>query len=618
MNKQVNKQAGWPVTATGAADAIDDDLAMITGFDRLQGSTGLAHAAEAVAERAARAGLNVDIRWYQPRDRQRWWTYAVPAAPSPVSARLEVETPDGYLPVTRYPQVPCCLARGSASCPAGGRSVPVTEQARPGAFVLIPPGLHDLDRLVAGLTSARAFGFAVESAGGRADHAVDRLEVSDDCPLVAFSVSAEQARLLRDAARRRRLVRVEASHADPAAMPLVCGQVPAPPAAPEALLMAHLCHPGPGANDNASGVAALLAVARAAAHPSRPALGLSFLWAPEMVGTAAYLHDVVAGRLPEFALSLDMVGSPRSALVIEPPPPYLASPLGAALQVAAETACPPAVSYSGAVELPTWPVRLTPFVGASDHLLLADRAIGVPAAQLGNWPDPYRHSSLDDLSRVSSARIGQVAATVLIAVSSLLNGDGELEQIADRVFRLALDDMARAVYRSHTAAPGDGSRISAYHPGTCRRTVARLSGTADATLDGLGRRHPVLAGRVAGHRKRLREVAAALGRTLPAGHPRATEQVLVRRWSGPWNLRAFIDALPENGRDRIRSIRATGPAAYAWMTALAQGIDGTVGPEALIELTAIATELDISRRDAEFYLDAMISAGWAGLSAAVP
>lgn len=607
----MNEQA----TATSVAGAIDDDLAMITGFDRLQGSTGLARAAQAVAERAARAGLKVDIRWYQPRDRQRWWTYAVPAAASPVSARLEVETPDGYLPVTRYPQVPCCLARGSASCPAGGRSVPVAEQARPGAFVLIPPDAHDLDLLVARLTSARAFGFAVESAGGRGDHAVDRLEVSDDCPLVAFSVSAEQARLLRDAARRQRLVRVEASHAAPAAMPLVCGRAPAPPGAPEALLMAHLCHPGPGANDNASGVAALLAVARAAAHPARPgpALGLSFLWAPEMVGTAAYLHDVAAEHLPEFALSLDMVGSAQSALVIEQPPPYLSSPLGAALQVAAEAACPPAVSYSGAVELPAWPVRLTPFAGASDHLLLADRAIGVPAAQLGNWPDPYRHSSLDDLSRVSSTRIAQVAATVLIAVSSLLNGgDGGLEQTADRVFRLALDDLARAVYRSHTAAPGDGSRISAYHPGTCRRTVAQLSGTADATLHGLGRRHPVLADRVAGHRRRLREVAAALGRTLPDEHPRATEQALVRRWSGPWNLRAFIDALPGDRRDRIRSIRATGPAAYAWMTALAQGIDGTAGPEALIELTAIATGLDISRRDAEFFLDAMVDAGWAG------
>lgn len=608
-------QTGWPLTPdAGITDAIDDDLAMITGFDRLQGSIGLARAAEAVAERAARAGLKVDIRWYQPRDRPRWWTYAAPAAASPVSALLEVETPGGYRTITRYPEVPCSLARGSASCPAGGRSAPVAEEARPDAFILIPPNVHDVDRLVERLASAGVFGFAVESAGGRADHAVDRLEVPDDCPLVAFSVSAEQARLLRDAARRGRSVRVQASHVATAAMPLVCGRTPAPPGVPGALLMAHLCHPGPGANDNASGVAASLAVARAAASRPGPALGLSFLWAPEMVGTAAYLHDVAAGHLPEFAVSLDMVGSAQSALVIEPPPPYLASSLGAALQVAAETACPPAVSYSGAVELPTWPVRLTPFVGASDHLLLSDRAIGVPAAQLGNWPDPCRHSSLDDLSRVSSARIAQVAATVLIAVSCLLNGDGGLEQTADRVFQLALGDLARAVYRSHTAAPADGSVISAYHPAACRRTVAQLSRTADATLSGLGRRHPILADRTAGHRKRLREVATALGQTLPGGNPGAAEQALVRRWSGPWNLRAFTDALPANQRDRIRSIRATGPAAYAWMTALAQGIDGTVGPEDLIELTAIATELDVPRRDAEFYLDAMVNAGWAGRS----
>jgi hypothetical protein len=597
-------------------DAIDDDLAVVTGFDRLQGSIGLARAAEAVAERAAQAGLKVDIRWYQPRDRQRWWTYSVPAAASPVNARLEVETPAGYLPVTQYPQVPCSLGRGSASSPTGGCSVPVAEEARPGAFILVPPGVGDLDALVARLASVGALGFAVESAGGRADHAVDRLEVSDDCPLMAFSVSAEQARLLRDAARRQRLIRAEVNHSAPAAMPLVCGQSPAPPDAPRALLMAHLCHPQPGANDNASGVAALLAVARAAASSSRPGpgLGLSFLWAPEMVGTAAYLHDVMAGHRPEFALSLDMVGSQRSALVIEPPPPYLTSPLGAALDVAAATVCPPAVSYSGAVELPMWPVRLTPFVGASDHLLLADRAIGVPAAQLGNWPDPYRHSSLDDLSQVSAARIAQVAATVLIAVRCLLHGDGGLERTADRVLQLALDDLARTVYRSQTAELDDGSHVSAYYPATCRRTVAQLSRTADATLRGLGQRHPVLASRTAGHRKRLREVANAISRTLPEEHKRAAEQALVRRWSGPWNLRAFIDALPANQRDRIRAIRATGQTAYAWMTALALGIDGTTGQQALVELAAITTELDIPRRDAEFYLEALVNAGWADLS----
>ena len=78
------------------------------------------------------------------------------------------------------------------------------------------------------------------------------------------------------------------------------------------LLTAHLCHPRPSANDNASGVAALLAAA--GCWPTLPGGGgcaVRFLWGPEFLGIAAYLHDVVhAGRapVPVLALNVDMAG----------------------------------------------------------------------------------------------------------------------------------------------------------------------------------------------------------------------------------------------------------------------------------------------------------------------
>src|SRR5262249_5577837 len=62
-------------------------------------------------------------------------------------------------------------------------------------------------------------------------------------------------------------------------------------AAGEIVLTAHLCHPSPGANDNASGSAALLGAARilraaiAAGELPAPTRTVRFLWAPEIAGS---------------------------------------------------------------------------------------------------------------------------------------------------------------------------------------------------------------------------------------------------------------------------------------------------------------------------------------------
>src|SRR5581483_6437947 len=67
------------------------------------------------------------------------------------------------------------------------------------------------------------------------------------------------------------------------------------PAAGEIVLTAHLCHERAGANDNASGSAALLAAARAleaaiaAGELAPPRRTIRFLWLPEISGSQAWL-----------------------------------------------------------------------------------------------------------------------------------------------------------------------------------------------------------------------------------------------------------------------------------------------------------------------------------------
>ncbi|HDN80277.1 MAG TPA: DUF4910 domain-containing protein, partial [Chloroflexi bacterium] len=61
------------------------------------------------------------------------------------------------------------------------------------------------------------------------------------------------------------------------------------------LLLAHLCHPAPSANDNASGAATILEIAitlKKLIEEGKlevPKRGIRFLWVPEMTGTYAYL-----------------------------------------------------------------------------------------------------------------------------------------------------------------------------------------------------------------------------------------------------------------------------------------------------------------------------------------
>src|SRR5262249_13132602 len=83
----------------------------------------------------------------------------------------------------------------------------------------------------------------------------------------------------------------------------------------EIVFSCHLDHEKPGANDNASGCAAILEIARPpetlveAGRVPPPARTIRFVWPSEMTGTIAYLvkHPEIASRI-RAAVHLDMVG----------------------------------------------------------------------------------------------------------------------------------------------------------------------------------------------------------------------------------------------------------------------------------------------------------------------
>jgi hypothetical protein len=398
------------VHAAFDAERALERVEALAALDRYQVSDGVERAADVVVAEAERAGLeDVSVTSYPPGS--TWWTYVAPPAWTPRSARLLV---DGDALAT-YPETPCSLATFSRPTPA--RTVPLVtfgEGALDGALAVVSPGLPPLSELEA----SGALGFVACAS----PVAIGRIELPPETRLVGFSVDRDA--LARAATGAEAFVEVEV--AATGSMPLVTGRLAGETSA-ELLFLAHLCHPRPGANDNASGVAATLGLAEVLRSLAPLGAGLRFVWGPEFVGTAAYLHDVVGAGLaplPRVVLNLDMVGEDQARcggpLILERSPEHLSSPLHAVAEQCAAIVAERAPS--------TWQWRSAPFLGASDHLLFADRPFGVPTLQLGHWPDRFNHTSADDVENVDPEELRRAAtitgASVLHLTSSALPEPG--------------------------------------------------------------------------------------------------------------------------------------------------------------------------------------------------
>jgi aminopeptidase YwaD len=200
----------------------------------------------------------------------------------------------------------------------------------------------------------------------------------------------------------------------------------------EVVVVAHLCHPRWSANDNASGAATVLEVARtlqgliSAGQLGRPRRGIRFLLVPEMFGTQAYLANHEE-RIPRMiaALNLDMVGENQdlcgSSLLVERIPEPAASFVNDLAERLLEEISREIPSYAGFGGYATFRHAIAPFSGGSDHYILSDPSVGIPCPMIIQWPDKFYHTSMDTLDKVDPtmlARVGSVAATYAYSVAN--------------------------------------------------------------------------------------------------------------------------------------------------------------------------------------------------------
>ena len=221
--------------------------------------------------------------------------------------------------------------------------------------------------------------------------------------------------------------------------------------AEEVLLTAHLCHPAQSANDNASGSAVLVEIARVLsklASQGKLANTVRLLWVPEFNGAipwaAAHAEDL---RNVLFSLNLDMVGqSPE--LIGEPlrifrvpnsHPMMLNSCFEPLLETLAEDSR--YFASQGSRRILHWIFDVPS--GGSDHLVFQAPPVDVPSAMLGH-DDAYWHTDMDTLDKVDPTRLKFVGTLTAILATLPTWAPQESELLGEWLHAFSHTALARA------------------------------------------------------------------------------------------------------------------------------------------------------------------------------
>jgi len=434
--------------AISGAAALQD-LAGIIAHHRIQSSPGFRRAAHFCLERLRDAGVPAQVLSFPGDGVTRYWGHPTPQEWDAQAATLRLVAPEEEARLLAdYREDKISLIQRSLATPAGGVEAEVVvledgeEEAdyagldvrgrvvltrgdvervrelaveRHGAVGILFDGMRETPpvRPLLGLEARQYTSFWWEAAGPTATRCF------------GFVLTPQQGealrRLVKKEARQGRPVRVRAevdasfyAGSVEVVEGFLAGETPE-----EVWLVAHLCHPQPSANDNASGAAVLLEVAGAIARMlsagtlPRPRRGIRFLLVPEMTGTYAYLatHEEYLPRVVA-ALNLDMVGEDQSrcgsTLNLTSTPlstPSVSDDLLALIfqEVAAE-----GKGFMGVSDYALFRWVEAPFSGGSDHYILADPTVGIPCPMLLQWPDRFYHTSADTLDKVDPAMLGRV------------------------------------------------------------------------------------------------------------------------------------------------------------------------------------------------------------------
>jgi aminopeptidase YwaD len=447
----------WPDAVPAAIRAQVDGVAALETvrelgrFHRVHGSPGFFAAAELVKKKLLAAGLaDASIERLPADGRTRYAHFPSYYGWDAASASLEEISPRAAV-IETFPGSPVALADYSQDADvtaelvdagAGADAAAYAGKDVKGKIVLADGPLPEVHRAACEERGAAGFlsDFPNQTTAWSGDDK-DLVRWGHLSPYelrnrFAFMISKRQAETLRArlAAGERIVLRARvAAKMVPASFDVVTATIPgSDPAGREVILTAHLCHESAGANDNASGSAAIFEVARAleaaiaAGTLPKPRLTIRFAWFPEIAGSQAWLvrHPEVVKRLVA-GIHMDMVGGvlatthgtfhlSRTAETLPSAAHAIASAwFDHVVAASSRYAEKGGDAYAGLV----WaPGARESFLGdvrqiemGSDHEVFEEASFGVPMVYFHDWPDVTVHTNKDQPENLDATKLGRVA-----------------------------------------------------------------------------------------------------------------------------------------------------------------------------------------------------------------
>ena len=466
------------------------NLEGIARFHRQRGSQGFHAAAELVAERLRAYGLsNVAILEFPVDGKIFYGTQRSRPAWDAEFAELWETKDSGTVKLASFEAEPVVLAEDSESANvtadlvdvgAGTQESDYAGKDVKGKIALVsaqPGAVQDLAVGKFGVAGIVSYAQNQKTAwSGENQDAIrwGHLETFSANKTFAFMVSLKTAREFKERLAKGEKVTLHAvvkAGQHPGNYEIVTATIPGADAKlkdEEIGFSCHLDHQRPGANDNASGCATILEVARtlqkliAEGKLARPARTVRFVFPPEIEGTMALLNGKpeIAKRI-KAVIHMDMVGGgPETKAVFHVTrgpmslPSFVQDVAWAFADwvneesyeyAATGKAAYPLVSPEGGKE----PLRAeySAYSMGSDHDVYQDSSFGIPAIYLNDWPDRYIHTNLDTAANIDPTKLkraGFIGAASGYFVADLTNKRVSADHWSELNSKLSADRMLLA------------------------------------------------------------------------------------------------------------------------------------------------------------------------------
>ena len=417
----------------------------ISHFHRIQASPGLEKATEYVKSKLLEFGYRAEKYQYPADGKAEYLGFRAPIGWKIKDAELKIVEPEEVW-LGQFIENPTLVVAHSGSIPQGikaevvdvGKGVKNSDYSVPveGKFVIASGHPRIVYEEAVVKRKAAGIIFYRENVSNPRAHPYlgfwpTEEEVEALRPM--FSISLEKALKIKEMLRKGKVVieaRIDAEFYK-GNIGVLEARLPGS-STKDVLLIAHICHPMPGANDNASGSGLLLELARVARRlyenkVLKLGYGLRFWWVPEFSGVYAHLAEKPE-VLDEIVsvINLDMVGGCQDkvggVLTIVGVAEFYPSFIPILAHYIFEKVVEGPKAYARPETLPLLRFKLVGYEGGSDHHIFVDPCRKIPATAFIEWPDKYYHSDLDIVDNIDPGLlkvVGTAALTLAYTVSKM-------------------------------------------------------------------------------------------------------------------------------------------------------------------------------------------------------